>query len=244
LAPNKQRIIISAMLLRPNILFSNNHLLVINKPPGWSSIPTNSGEPHKSLLEFLISQGLGGGSKQNFLIPLHRLDQPCSGVMLLAKTSKAASRVTKVWKEHLVEKRYLCRPETKNARSVISNNDWKTLEGWMSRSRSKRTVDILSNEKPNTRHVFMDCRLLSSELVEVRTHLGARHMVRALLAAQGLPLAGDLRYGARRALQDQSVALHAHSVTLPKSLQLGTLEQTHFESPVPESWAKYFDIRG
>merc|ERR1740124_1823499 len=94
-------------LLRPTVLFTNNHLLVINKPPGWSSMPTKS-EPVKCLLQYLTSKGLGGGSKKTFLIPLHRIDQPCSGIMFFAKTSKAASRVTKIWKRRLVEKCYYC----------------------------------------------------------------------------------------------------------------------------------------
>mmetsp|Transcript_7527 Transcript_7527/g.11486 ORF Transcript_7527/g.11486 Transcript_7527/m.11486 type:complete len:234 (+) Transcript_7527:99-800(+) len=224
-------------LLRPTVLFSNNHLLAIHKPPGWSSMPTKS-EPQKSILDYLVSHELGGGSRQSFLIPLHRVDQPCSGVLLLAKTSKAASRVTRVWKNHTVEKRYLCMLEN-NLHSTVSK-DWHTFEGWISRSRTKRSVQILPNERQNTRRVFIDCRLASNGLLEVRTHLGARHMVRSLLAAQGLPLAGDLRYGAKTALPDQSVALHAHSVTLPKSLKLGTLQQKHFESPIPESWSEYF----
>jgi 23S rRNA-/tRNA-specific pseudouridylate synthase len=117
----------SSLLLPPTIIYSDNHLLAVNKPAGWHSVPnipkkqkkddnnrtdnskggdttttTNNRTPiggsKKCLLTHLQKKGLGGGSNKDFLVPLHRIDQPCTGVLLFGKTSKAASRVTKVWK--------------------------------------------------------------------------------------------------------------------------------------------------
>ena len=101
----------------PSVIYSDNHLLVINKPAGWHAVPNipkqrnddydnnnnnnnnnNYHENKKCLLSYLQDKQLGGGSKNDFLVPLHRIDQPCTGILLFGKTSKAASRVTKIWK--------------------------------------------------------------------------------------------------------------------------------------------------
>jgi 23S rRNA-/tRNA-specific pseudouridylate synthase len=106
----------------PTILYQNNHLLVVHKPPGWHAIPNSSpigtttttpstgmteeevekedrcsGVVHdtsKCLLTYLSQQRkLGGGSNKEYLKPLHRIDQPCTGLLLYGKTTKAASRI-------------------------------------------------------------------------------------------------------------------------------------------------------
>lgn len=100
-------------LERPEVLYSNNHLLVVNKPAGWKSQPGNGSgmsqygdvDP-KCLLTYLKSKSLGGGSQCDFLIPTHRLDQPCTGVLIFAKNGKAASRVQVAWSKKKVKKEY------------------------------------------------------------------------------------------------------------------------------------------
>ncbi|KAL7537640.1 hypothetical protein ACHAXR_012011, partial [Thalassiosira sp. AJA248-18] len=103
-------------LEKPEVIFSNNHLLVMNKPPGWKSQPGNGGGKNnmqdsgghdpKCLLSYLKSQSLGGGSQKDFLTPTHRLDQPCTGVLIFAKNGKAASRVQVAWSKTRVKKCY------------------------------------------------------------------------------------------------------------------------------------------
>jgi 23S rRNA-/tRNA-specific pseudouridylate synthase len=116
----------SSLLPPPTVLFSNNHLLVINKPPGWCAAPnadasialldddddddgaSRMGTPPtaKCLLSHLQRLTLGGGSQGTYLVPVHRLDQPCSGVQLYAKTSRAASRIQRQWRD-LAKKSYV-----------------------------------------------------------------------------------------------------------------------------------------
>ena len=104
-------------LEKPEIIFSNNHVLVVNKPAGWKSQPGDGGRQNNSnqstgsidpkcLLTYLQSQELGGGSLNNFLSPTHRLDQPCTGVLIFAKNGKAASRVQVAWAKRKVKKIY------------------------------------------------------------------------------------------------------------------------------------------
>jgi 23S rRNA pseudouridine1911/1915/1917 synthase len=135
-------------LLPPTILYSDNHILVVNKPVGWHSVP-NPEESPKCLLSELKRNQWGGGSAKDFLLPLHRIDQPCSGVLMLAKTSKAASRITSLWKQKRVKKEYLCVVSTSRLPRLqqVSNtttvavpsennndndsNDWQVLKGVM-----------------------------------------------------------------------------------------------------------------
>ena len=108
---------ISLRLETPTTLFSNHHLLIVDKPAGWRSIPSHDGSSSgsssisgskKCLLTYLKRKGLGGGSNNDFLLPVHRLDQPCTGILVLAKNSKAASRIQKAWAKGQVLKEYLC----------------------------------------------------------------------------------------------------------------------------------------
>jgi 23S rRNA-/tRNA-specific pseudouridylate synthase len=168
----------SLLLPPPAVLFSNNHLLVVNKPPGWCAAPnadasiallddddgaSRIGTPPttgKCLLSHLQHLQLGGGSQRTFLVPVHRLDQPCSGVQLYAKTSRAASRIQRQWRD-LVKKSYLAvldspealqglvrqaSPASGKGEEDPSNNNvedgaadearWYELEGYLERRRT------------------------------------------------------------------------------------------------------------
>jgi 23S rRNA pseudouridine1911/1915/1917 synthase len=247
-------------LLPPTILFSDNHLLVVNKPVGWHSVP-NPEESPKCLLSELKRNQWGGGSAKDFLLPLHRIDQPCSGVLMLAKTSKAASRITSLWKQKRVQKEYLCvvstsrLPRLQQVSTVVpENNDWQVLKGVMQPRllKTERSVVIhppsLNSEG---RPVDLSWKLVKESggnddysMILVQTNSGARHMVRALLTQMGgCPIVGDVRYDATSlTLKDQSVALHAYRVILDDRLQLGSLDTFGFQAPIPATWNKFFGI--
>jgi 23S rRNA-/tRNA-specific pseudouridylate synthase len=106
-----RRSLTTSRLQPPEVIFSNNHLLVVNKTPGWKSQPgdgsgSSGTDDTKCLLTYLRKQGLGGGSQNDFLTPTHRLDQPCSGVLIFAKNGKSASRVQVAWSKRQIEKFY------------------------------------------------------------------------------------------------------------------------------------------
>ncbi|KAL3912911.1 MAG: hypothetical protein SGARI_000919 [Bacillariaceae sp.] len=120
----------SLLLPPPSLIFSNHHLLVVDKPPGWRSIPLDGGDyksredGQKCLLTYLKNQGLGGGSLKDYLKPVHRLDQPCSGLTVFAKNSKAASRIQKAWAKRNVHKEYYCVVETDDDSDAVFGRDW------------------------------------------------------------------------------------------------------------------------
>ena len=81
----------------------------------------------------------------------------------------------------------------------------------------------------------------SYTLLQIQTNQGARHMIRALLACHGCPIAGDLRYGASQPLPDRSVALHASRLQLNNDvIKIPNLHQTSFSAPIPTNWKDYF----
>jgi 23S rRNA pseudouridine1911/1915/1917 synthase len=100
-------------LLEPTVLFQNNHVLVVNKPAGWHSVPNDhttsqTSKDFKCLLQKLKGMKLGGGSQQDFLLPMHRIDQPCTGLLVFAKNKKAGTRISTAWKKGEVIKEYWC----------------------------------------------------------------------------------------------------------------------------------------
>jgi 23S rRNA pseudouridine1911/1915/1917 synthase len=158
-AASSFRHVAAEALPSPSIIYSNNHLLVVNKPPGWKSVPDSvSAEMDpKSLISHLQYQRFGGGSSQTFLLPLHRIDQPCSGVLLLSKTRRAASRVQLNWKQ--VKKLYLCYLDTSaSLESLVqasqspttkSQTEWMELMGHESQSkkRPRSVIDGVVSQK-------------------------------------------------------------------------------------------------
>jgi 23S rRNA pseudouridine1911/1915/1917 synthase len=249
-------------LLKPKILFSSNHLLVVDKPPGWHSMP-NSAEPSpKCLLSYLISQKLGGGSKQDFLKPLHRLDQPCTGVLLFGKTSKAASRIQSQWKKTstandgsggIIQKTYhvvvVGQPSWRNAKQPTVLKASAARSSRPARKQPKnqnRSQSVRMIPDPQHGDYQITCRVVQTNtekgfsLLEVQTNKGARHIIRAILSAYQIPIMGDLRYGNTK-LPDASVALHASRVAF--SIPLGNQTDYDFQAPLPQTWQQYFGFR-
>jgi 23S rRNA-/tRNA-specific pseudouridylate synthase len=137
-------------LLDPTILFQSNHVLAVNKPPGWQSVSVAQND-EKCLLNFLqYIKRSGGGSDNSFLLPMHRLDQPCSGLLLYGKTRKAASRIQSKWKH--IQKTYLVVvPEIcldslrRQSLAVAAENEddssWLELRGLIPRKRRQHSQD-------------------------------------------------------------------------------------------------------
>lgn len=249
-------------LPKPSVLFESNHLLVLNKPAGWRSIPNDAQDDGKCLLQYCLQQ-------HTFLRPLHRLDQPCTGVLLYGKSSKSASRIQSQWQQ--VHKTYFV---------VVARSDWQqhlaSSQGWHElRGSEQRKNSSARRERSNTgpskgASVVMkplrststsslhDTRQKISALryrtlfvpkqapfvvLEIETNHGSKHVIRSLLACHGCPLVGDLRYGAPRALPDASVALHARRLYLPEDKIVLNLPQRTFVAPIPADWKAWFGCR-
>jgi 23S rRNA pseudouridine1911/1915/1917 synthase len=216
-------------------LFEDNHCLAVNKPAGLLSQADHSGEP--SLLD-LVRQDL----KTRYRKPgnvyvglLHRLDRPTSGVVLLAKTSKAASRLSAQFRSGRISKLY-----------------WAIVEGavaepagqWvdhLQKDRRLNRVDIVEEGNELARTARVDFEVLERwgryTKVALRPTTGRSHQLRAQLASRGLPILGDRKYGSKKSLRAEDgrfrIALHARQLTF---MHPTLREAISVEAPVPADW--------
>ncbi|MDA0377860.1 MAG: RNA pseudouridine synthase [Bacteroidetes bacterium] len=191
------------------VRYVDNHLLVIDKPPGMLSQGDETGD-----LDVLTAGKSWVGEYFNkpgavFLGLVHRLDRPASGLMVLARTSKSAARLAEQFRVRSVEKRYLAWVEGQPAPSGAWT-DWLRKE--------EREVRVVSAVEPGAKEARLAYdvvqRFDTSTLVAIRLETGRPHQVRLQFASRGFPLTGDIRYGATRELDGKNLALHAAALAL------------------------------
>jgi 23S rRNA pseudouridine1911/1915/1917 synthase len=187
---------------QPKVLFEDNHLIAIHKPCGWQTQSSSRPEPDALtwVKEYLRTRYHKPGNV--FVGMVHRLDMPVSGVLLFARTSKAASRLSESIRTRDVEKNYLAWVEgglleqpslweafvsaEANPRVAVSE---RPFPGSVSASMEVSVSWVEASEKSRTGG---DCTLVGVKLIT-----GRKHQIRAMLAAKGFPILGDTRYGAK-----------------------------------------------
>ncbi|HOI86968.1 MAG TPA: RluA family pseudouridine synthase [Lentimicrobium sp.] len=222
----------------PEILYEDNHLLVVNKRAGDLVQGDRSGDV--TLIDTLKAYIKEKYSKPGevFLGLVHRLDRPVSGAVIFARTSKALTRLTGMVKERQIEKIYWAivgnRPADSDGRLVhfLVKNE-------------KQNKSYPSGEKtPGAKRAELSYTLLASSnsfhLLEVNLHTGRHHQIRAQLAAAGFPIRGDLKYGAPRSNPDGSISLHARKLKFTHPVN-GQQLQILAPLPVAPEW-HYFEL--
>ena len=218
-----------------DILYEDNHLLVVNKHCGDLVQPDPSGESalEDQIKAFIKQRDAKPGGV--FLGVVHRIDRPVSGAVLFAKTSKALTRLNEMIRERHIGKIYWAiteqtpNPEEGELRHYILR-DGKT-------NRSKAYV----SPKGDAKEARMRYKTLGASknytLVEVELLTGRHHQIRAQLTAAGCPIKGDLKYGARRSNPDGGISLHSRRVEFTHPVSGEPLSIT---APVPANdnlWA-------
>jgi 23S rRNA pseudouridine1911/1915/1917 synthase len=218
-----------------DVLFEDNHCLAVNKPAGLLSQGDASGDP--SLVELAT-----GYLKARYQKPgnvyvglLHRLDRPTSGVVLLAKTSKAANRLSAQFRAGTISKLYWAIVEGK-ARE--QEGEWvDLLEKDTRQNRSGVVVEDSSTSKEARVAFRVLGRWENFTKLELRPATGRSHQLRVQLARRGLPIVGDGKYGARRQLKALDgrfrIALHARQLTFTHPTRP---EAISVDAPVPADW--------
>jgi 23S rRNA pseudouridine1911/1915/1917 synthase len=198
--------------LQPQILFEDNHLLVINKPSGVLAQVDNTKD--RSVLDIVknIIKIRDNKPGKVYLGLVHRLDRPTSGVMVLAKTSKALSRLNKQFAEKTTSKTYW---------AIVSGTAADTptrLSHFLIRKQAQNKSYAHRKEVPNSKFselIYTKKRDLDRyTLLEIELLTGRHHQIRAQLSAEGLIIKGDLKYGAKRPNKDGSIHLHARKLTI------------------------------
>lgn len=203
------------------ILFEDNHLIAVVKRPGDISQGDKTGDVALSdiVKDYLKIKYNKPGNVYVGLI--HRLDRPVSGVMLFAKTSKAAARMHAVLLKKQLQKTYWAvikqLPPEKEA----------TIENYMVKNEKLNKSFIVDANKPGAKNAVLHYTLIASSdnyhLLEVDLETGRHHQIRAQLAHMGCPIKGDLKYGFPRSNTDGSIHLHAYRVRFPHPITQETI---------------------
>ena len=211
------------------ILHETPDFIVVNKAANMPSQPDKTETPSiLTLLEAQIGQRL-------YLI--HRLDRVASGVILFAKTEKAAANLSRQFLLRTVEKKYLAIVE--NAPPSVSGS----FEHYLKQNTTKNRSYAYTDTQKNAKKALLEYKQIAASdryfLIEVNLLTGRHHQIRAQFAAEKMYIRGDVKYGAKRVLQDRSISLLAKSLSFEDPT---SGEKMFFEAPFPEDalW-QYFE---
>jgi len=192
------------------VLFEDNHLIIINKRSGDIIQGDKTGDTPLSdvVKEYIKEKYHKPGNV--FLGVVHRLDRPTTGIVVFAKTSKALERFNKMLRDKTVNKTYW---------AVVKNKPIKetdTLTGFLKKNPKNNKSTSYSSEIEGSKKAILHYKLIKSlnnyHLLEVDLETGRHHQIRCQLARIGSPIKGDLKYGFDRSNKDASIHLHARRI--------------------------------
>ena len=211
----------------PLILWEDNHLLIVNKPAGMLVQGDITGDRClKDWAEEDVARRFRKPGKAFIGLP-HRLDRPTSGLVVLAKTSKALARMNAVFSGRDIQKTY-----------------WAIVEGHVDPPngrlvhhlvRDGKTKKSFVSQRPDAQEAILRYQILEKgdrySLVEIDLETGRHHQIRVQLQAIGHPIKGDLKYGSKRSNPDGGIHLHARRISfIPPVSQ----ERIEVLAPLPE----------
>ena len=217
-----------------DILYEDNHCLAIVKPSGVPSTHFQGREEtlDRAIKEFLREKHRKPGNV--FLGVVHRLDKPVSGVLLFARTSKAAARLAEQFREGTIEKVYW----------AIVEGDVKglagTLEDWLHKDREAGRVEVVEPRSRGARQALLHYQIRATQgglsWLEIRPQTGRTHQLRVQLAHHGHPIYGDAKYGSIHTFGN-AIALRARSLTFLHPIRYEPITLT---ADVPRPWRGRF----
>lgn len=193
-----------------DILFEDNHLIIINKQCGVLVQGDKTGDI--SLLEIVKKYLKNKYDKKGnvFLGLVNRIDRPTSGIVIFAKTSKALSRMNQKLKNRDIRKLYWLFISNK-----FKSNEGK-LEGWFKKNKKINKSFYSSKEINNSKHGLLNYRKIETlkkySKIEVDLITGRHHQIRCNFSEIGFPILGDLKYGSPRSNKDGGIYLHSREV--------------------------------
>ena len=211
-----------------SVIYEDNHIVVVNKAAGLLVQGDHTGD--RSLVDIAKQYIKDKYKKQGdvFLGLVHRLDRPTTGVVVLARTSKALTRLNKQFKDRIPKKVY---------QAIVSGTPEPSarLEHYLKKNSSQNKSFHYPKTTPNTKHAVLRYRHLESlkkyHVLEIELETGRHHQIRAQLAAVGLHIKGDLKYGAKRPNPNGSIHLHARSLIFVHPTKK---EKMEFIAPYPD----------
>lgn len=219
------------------VLYEDNHLLAVIKPAGLATMGLAEDQPT------LLTQAKQY-VKQKYQKPgnvylgvISRLDAPVTGIVLLARTSKAASRLTEQFRTRAVEKTYWALVEG------VVQSESGTYVDWLGHDDRHRRMHIVGRTLPGAKEARLSFRRLRTlsdvSLVEISLETGRKHQIRLQLSHHGNPIVGDRKYGSRRPFAS-GIALHARRLVVAHPVSGAPVELV---APLPLAW-RGFGVTG
>ena len=218
------------------ILHEDNHVIVVLKPQNVACCPDESGDDNlfDCVKRYLKETYNKPGNV--FLGLVHRLDRPTGGVMVFAKTSKGAARLSEQMKNGGFEKKYLA------VLCGVPSKKQATLKNYLRKSTVNNTVYVCTQTEEGAKYAELDYEIREEKgglsLAEIRLHTGRTHQIRVQTAAINCPVYGDMRYGGDKAVKGK-LALWAYSLRFTHPT---TNEKMRFEIEPPYNegvWANF-----
>jgi 23S rRNA pseudouridine1911/1915/1917 synthase len=211
------------------VLYEDNHLIVINKRVGDIAQGDNSGDkPLPDVVKEYLKEKYNKPGEV-FLGVVHRLDRPTSGLILFAKTSKALTRMNDLFSSRETQKTYW---------AIVKNKPEKeedTLVHYIKRNQQNNTSKAHKKEVPGSKKASLSYQLIAAlnnyYALEIELHTGRHHQIRAQLQATGCPIKGDLKYGFDRSNPDGGIHLHARKLAFTHPV---SKEKIQIIAPVPD----------
>lgn len=216
--------------MQEQIVFEDNHLLVINKKAGQLVQGDKTGD--LSLLDLIKNFIKVRDQKPGnvFLGLVHRIDRPTSGLVIYAKTSKALSRLTQMVKNRQIKKTYWAVvPKTEIPKK-------QRLINYLQKNEKNNKATVFPKATEGAKEAILNYEIIkildNFQLLEVDLETGRHHQIRAQLAKIGVPVKGDLKYGSARSNPDGGIHLHARQLEF---LHPVTKENIKITAPVPQN---------
>jgi 23S rRNA pseudouridine1911/1915/1917 synthase len=217
------------------VLYEDNHLIAVYKPAGVLVQGDKSGDASlmDNVKEYLKNKYQKPGNV--FLGLVHRLDRNVQGVVLFAKTSKGASRLSEQFRQHTVEKIY-------HAVVIGKPSQQKgVLTHWLVKDENKNKTTVYDKQVKGSQPAELFYEVVKSNgkhaLLKIRLGTGRSHQIRSQLAFIGCPIAGDVKYGSKEVLPDHEIALAATSLGF--DLATGEGRKT-IKAEIPIEWKQYY----
>ncbi len=198
------------------VVYEDNHIIIVNKQSGEIVQGDKTGDrPLSEIVKDYIKEKYQKPGAV-FLGVVHRLDRPVSGLVIFARTSKALTRLNKMFVEGEVHKTYWAIVKKETGTRSQDTGEWHTLTHWLVRNEKQNKSYAYDHEKPNAKKAILKYRTIGQSdnytLLEVNLMTGRHHQIRCQLAAMGCPIKGDLKYGAPRSNPDGSISLMSRRV--------------------------------
>ncbi len=227
--------------MKLKVIYEDNHIIVVEKPP---NIPSQGDKTEDVDMLTLIKEYLK--EKYNkpgnvYLGLVHRLDRPVGGIMVFAKTSKAASRLSNQVREKVFKKEYLAIVDGK------PEKDKDTLENYLLKNERTNTSRIVKENTPGSKYAKLDYEVLkyneeiNLSLLKILLHTGRHHQIRVQLAGMGHSICGDQKYGTRG--RGKQISLWAYKLTIEHPITKESMTFTDVPEPIgPWVMIKNFNI--